>query len=71
MRISGVLPGRTHSSRETPSRGATSASKSPCAQASAALRCEETAKRSICSRVIDHLAAMSSELMPCGTSPSG
>ncbi|CAL9370102.1 hypothetical protein SUDANB21_00851 [Streptomyces sp. enrichment culture] len=66
-----LVSGRTHSSRVTPSSGATSASNSPASQAAAALRCEDTAKASICSRPIDHLAAMSSALMPCGTSPSG
>lgn len=71
MSISGVLSGRTHSSRATPSSGATSASKRPACQAAAALWCEETANSSIRARVSDHLAAISSALIPWGTRPSG
>lgn len=66
-----MVVGRTDSSVVSPASGATSASKAPADHAAAALPCDSAAKASIASRLSDHLAAISSALMPCGTSPPG
>ena len=51
------------------STGKISRSKRPSAVARAAYACERAAKRSMSSRVIPHLSAIISALMPCGTKP--
>ncbi|SLJ81437.1 Uncharacterised protein [Mycobacteroides abscessus subsp. abscessus] len=59
------------SSVSSPARGASSAANIPFLVARAALSWLDRANSSSWARVSPHLAAMSSALMPCGTSPSG